>query len=258
MRRRKRSRDAELPERKLSTGVRRQENEKQAEREIAAGLRRDLEVVLGEDLQYVRIHDDPAAHRKAYELGAAAYAEGRDLYFAAGRFQPDTAEGRNLLAHEYAHAAQSRKPGESASNDIEAEANEVADALANKDYRPVSHAAGSGPRLTEEDAAAAKPKLSVHPTTIKAAQGRGVISLGSDSVHFEFLVDDSAEEVSLLLHVGAGISVAVVKIGSETSVADAGGDKARTVRITAPSGEPSAAKVTFSAGAIVHVVHFEL
>jgi hypothetical protein len=53
-----------------------------------------------------RVHTDPAAAAEARALRARAFTYGRDIYFAAGAYQPDTPEGRWLLAHELAHTQQ--------------------------------------------------------------------------------------------------------------------------------------------------------
>ena len=60
---------------------------------------------LGVDLSTVRVHTDPEAGASAVGLGAAAYAAGRHVVFAPGRFAPGSAEGDRLLAHELAHVA---------------------------------------------------------------------------------------------------------------------------------------------------------
>jgi hypothetical protein len=65
---------------------------------------------LSRDLAGVRIHDDAAAHHAARDVQARAFAYGQDIFFAAGRRQPGTNDGRELLAHELAHTIQQR-PG---------------------------------------------------------------------------------------------------------------------------------------------------
>jgi hypothetical protein len=57
-------------------------------------------------LAEIRVHADGAAARSAAQVGAAAYTVGRHVVFGAGRFRPYAIEGRELLAHELAHAAQ--------------------------------------------------------------------------------------------------------------------------------------------------------
>jgi len=41
-------------------------------------------------------------------MGAAAYTLGQDIHFGPGRFQPETAEGQRLIAHELVHTVQQR------------------------------------------------------------------------------------------------------------------------------------------------------
>jgi hypothetical protein len=70
------------------------------------GLRLSLQARLGHDFGDIRIHSGPQADAAAMALGARAYISGHDIVFAAGRYQPGTAEGRELIAHELVHAAQ--------------------------------------------------------------------------------------------------------------------------------------------------------
>jgi hypothetical protein len=59
----------------------------------------------GHDLSTVTVHSDGQAEA----LGTRAFARGDQLHFAAGSFQPDTREGRALVAHELGHVAQQRE-----------------------------------------------------------------------------------------------------------------------------------------------------
>lgn len=63
-----------------------------------------MEAAFAVDFGAVRVHVDGAAE----SLGAAAFARGDDLHFAAGRYQPGTSGGQHLLAHELAHVVQQR------------------------------------------------------------------------------------------------------------------------------------------------------
>jgi hypothetical protein len=77
---------------------------------LPATERRYFESRLGTDLTGVRIHPDTEA---ATSLRANAFAAGRDIAFAPGRWQPGTTEGRRLLGHELAHVLEqgrSRQP----------------------------------------------------------------------------------------------------------------------------------------------------
>ena len=55
-----------------------------------------------------RVHDSPAAHHLASSLGARAFTTGKDVFFGAGEYRPDTTAGRQLLAHELTHVVQQR------------------------------------------------------------------------------------------------------------------------------------------------------
>jgi hypothetical protein len=69
-------------------------------------LQRDMELGFGYDLSGVRVHADAAAAESAQDVHAKAYTLGRDIVFGAGRFAPETREGRQLLAHELTHVLQ--------------------------------------------------------------------------------------------------------------------------------------------------------
>ncbi len=75
-------------------------------RPLDAASRDFFESHLGHDLGRVRVHTDRAAARSADELGARAYTMGRDVVFGAGEYDPATASGRHLLAHELVHVVQ--------------------------------------------------------------------------------------------------------------------------------------------------------
>lgn len=68
-------------------------------------VRRRMESALGADFSAVRWHVGPQAER----LGAVAFTIGSDIYFAPGRFQPDSTPGLQLLGHELAHVLQQRQ-----------------------------------------------------------------------------------------------------------------------------------------------------
>lgn len=60
----------------------------------------------GHDFTRVRVHSDERAQHSARDVSAQAYTIGSDIVFGAGRFRPDTHEGRLLLAHELTHVVQ--------------------------------------------------------------------------------------------------------------------------------------------------------
>lgn len=70
-----------------------------------------FEARLGRDLGDVRIHADAQAGAAARSLGALAYTVGSDIVFAEGRYEPGTAAGKELLAHELTHVLQQQAAG---------------------------------------------------------------------------------------------------------------------------------------------------
>jgi hypothetical protein len=73
-----------------------------------------MEQRFGYDFSRVRIHADAAAARSAQDVHAHAYTVGQDVVFGAGRFTPDTYDGRRLLAHELTHVIQQSAAPEAA------------------------------------------------------------------------------------------------------------------------------------------------
>ena len=62
--------------------------------------------LFGHDFSQIRIHADAHAADSARSVNALAYTVGRNVVFGAGQYQPETATGRRLLAHELTHAVQ--------------------------------------------------------------------------------------------------------------------------------------------------------
>lgn len=64
------------------------------------------ETRMGYDLSGVRIHADANANDAATHLNAQAFTLGQDIFFGAGRYEPQTNSGKWLLAHELTHTVQ--------------------------------------------------------------------------------------------------------------------------------------------------------
>jgi uncharacterized protein DUF4157/L,D-transpeptidase-like protein len=65
-----------------------------------------MESLFNKDFSAVRVHTDDAAARSASAMSAAAYTLGQHMYFGGGRFDPQGAKGRRLVAHELTHTLQ--------------------------------------------------------------------------------------------------------------------------------------------------------
>jgi hypothetical protein len=87
-------------------------NSIQSERGTGQGLddaaRRDLEPAFGEDFSDVRVHTDSKADSLNRAVSAEAFTTGRDIFFRHGSYNPGSADGQKLLAHELTHVVQQR------------------------------------------------------------------------------------------------------------------------------------------------------
>lgn len=75
-------------------------------RPLEAPTRNFMEQRFAHDFSAVRVHTDNAAAASAAQIQANAYTFGNDVVFAAGRYAPETSDGRRLLAHELTHVVQ--------------------------------------------------------------------------------------------------------------------------------------------------------
>jgi Domain of unknown function (DUF4157) len=75
---------------------------------LADDVRSDMEARLGHDFGDVRVHRDAAADESAKAVNASAYTVGSHLVFQGSTFEPQTQEGRRILAHELTHVVQQR------------------------------------------------------------------------------------------------------------------------------------------------------
>ena len=73
---------------------------------IVESVRTFFESRFGADFSDVRVHADNMASRCCRELKAKAFTYGRDVFFDTGRYEPQTTEGKHLLAHELTHTVQ--------------------------------------------------------------------------------------------------------------------------------------------------------
>lgn len=75
-------------------------------RPLDADMRAFFEPRFGYDFSKVRIYTSERSETSARSMGALAYTTGSNIAFDIGRYQPNTGEGRRLLAHELTHVVQ--------------------------------------------------------------------------------------------------------------------------------------------------------
>lgn len=71
----------------------------------------------GKDFSHVRIYTGAAAAESARRVRARAFTVGRDVVFGAGAYQPETASGQRLVAHELTHVVQQQDAQRRPAND---------------------------------------------------------------------------------------------------------------------------------------------
>jgi len=83
-------------------------------------VRSFMEPRFGAEFSQVQVHTDSEAVQMNRELSAQAFTHGSDVYFGAGKYNPSSSDGKQLLAHELTHVVQQggaselkRKPVES-------------------------------------------------------------------------------------------------------------------------------------------------
>ncbi|MGD8807565.1 MAG: DUF4157 domain-containing protein [Chloroflexota bacterium] len=80
-------------------------------RALEPAVRAPMERAFGADLSDVRLHTGRPAQQLNQSLDARATTVGRDIHFAKGEFEPHSAAGRELLAHELTHVLQQQRGG---------------------------------------------------------------------------------------------------------------------------------------------------
>jgi FtsZ-binding cell division protein ZapB len=137
-------------------------------RPLDDGVRQKMEAQFNADFSQVKIHTGADADRKAAAIGAVAFTEGSDIYFRDGAYDPTSAKGLTLLAHELTHVVQQGaaptkgdadvKPGaagETKEGDAEAKGSDKKDAKDEKDAKGAEAAPAAAPTA---DAPQAKPE----------------------------------------------------------------------------------------------------
>lgn len=73
---------------------------------LSPAVRAPMERRFGAGFGHVRVHADGAAAQQSAALSANAFTVGQHIFFGQNRFQPQTASGQELLAHELTHTIQ--------------------------------------------------------------------------------------------------------------------------------------------------------
>lgn len=82
--------------------------EKEEEKEVQLKEDKDfMKSRFGKDFSGVRVHTDSNAVQMNKQIGASAFTHGKDIFYHAGKYNPESSSGKELLAHELTHTIQS-------------------------------------------------------------------------------------------------------------------------------------------------------
>ena len=73
---------------------------------LPGALRSQMEGAFGQPFSQVRIHTDSSSAEMNQGIGARAFTYGNDIFFNQGQYNPSSADGQRLIAHELTHVAQ--------------------------------------------------------------------------------------------------------------------------------------------------------
>lgn len=76
---------------------------------LDSSTREFMESRFDTDFSDVRVHTDKNASLSAAQIGARAYTVGNDIVFGKGQYQPQSRQGKQLIAHELTHVVQQSK-----------------------------------------------------------------------------------------------------------------------------------------------------
>ncbi len=79
---------------------------KAAGHSLDSNVRDYMEPRFGRDFSQVRVHSGTTANLLSKQINARAFTRGKDIYFAEGSYNPKTAAGQRLIAHELTHVIQ--------------------------------------------------------------------------------------------------------------------------------------------------------
>lgn len=72
-------------------------------------VKTEMEQSFSHDFSEVRINDDKEAAELCASLNAQAFAIGNDIFFNTGKYNPESSQGKELLAHELTHVVQQKE-----------------------------------------------------------------------------------------------------------------------------------------------------
>ncbi len=73
---------------------------------MSSNIKSEMEAGFGSNFSNIKIHNNNSSHSLTERLNALAFTQGKDIYFNKNQYNPSSAKGKNLLAHELTHTLQ--------------------------------------------------------------------------------------------------------------------------------------------------------
>ncbi|MEM6433126.1 MAG: DUF4157 domain-containing protein, partial [Cyanobacteria bacterium P01_D01_bin.115] len=144
-----------------------------------------------ENPEDIRVHTDGKANELCDELGALAFTTGNHIFFAAGEYDPDSAEGQELIFHEAVHTIQQGAiDGSEGAAEEEAETNE---AVAMQADDPAATEETTDDTATEETSPETEPTADADSGG--EAQAESAMDQGADET--QEAVTDQSEDAQM-------------------------------------------------------------
>jgi hypothetical protein len=170
---------------------------------LPSAVRGFMEPRFGQDFRGVRVHRDATANELTERVQAKAFTVGSDVFFRRGHFEPNSEQGKRLIAHELTHVVQQREGMRSVQREILQRDVDDGPKQSSK-LGPTPHIAldGDSGRFT----------ISIDGIAILEAQPRDRSSAG---IKVEASLDQKTSKLTILVLVTPGVEVMPVPGGLE-------------------------------------------
>jgi len=221
---------------------------------LADGVRDRFEPLFGASFAGVRVHDNGLADSLSRSLEARAFTVGSDIFFRQGEYDPASADGQELLAHELTHVVQQSatpqaklmvsQPGDRSEEEAEATAREVVGILqghSTSSLAPARAATADAVARQEEEEQHEPPRIVVKSVTWEQGAGAGGAEHSAKapdkSFSEESQMQDQNASVTTLVATANGVRIVVEAVGVYTSATYPDGFKwTQTIDTNVPLG----------------------
>jgi len=221
---------------------------------LADGVRDRFEPLFGASFAGVRVHDNGLADSLSRSLEARAFTVGSDIFFRQGEYDPASADGQELLAHELTHVVQHSatpqaklmvsQPGDRSEEEAEATAREVVGILqghSTSSLAPARAATADAVARQEEEEQHEPPRIVVKSVTWEQGAGAGGAEHSAKapdkSFSEESQMQDQNASVTTLVATANGVRIVVEAVGVYTSATYPDGFKwTQTIDTNVPLG----------------------